>query len=154
LPGLLLAGTGLGFTNTPVTNTTTGSVPSDRAGMASGMDMSARFISLSINIAVMGFILLSGVHSGLQDSLGGHVGAEHLRASAEKIAAGNLSALSDLQTLPPGLAASDALRAALAHGFGWLMLYAAVGVWLLAAVSMVIFNAGRVRNTAECAASR
>lgn len=150
LPGLLLAGTGLGMTNTPVTNTTTASVPSDRAGMASGMDMSARFISLSINIAIMGFILLSGIHSHLRGSLGGHISAERLRASAEKIAAGNLSALSDLQALPQGLA-SDAVRAALAHGFDLLMLYAAVGVCLLATLSMAIFNLGRIR-TAECAA--
>lgn len=154
LPGLLLAGTGLGFTNTPVTNTTTGSVPSDRAGMASGMDMSARFISLSINIAVMGFILLSGIHSSLRDSLGGHLGADRLRASAEKIAAGNLSALSDLQALPHGLTAFDAVHAALAHGFDWLMLYAALGVWLLAALSLAIFNTGKVRDAEGCVASR
>jgi EmrB/QacA subfamily drug resistance transporter len=153
LPGLLLAGAGLGLTNTPVTNTTTGSVPSDRAGMASGMDMSARFISLSINIAVMGFILLSGIHSNLRDSLGGRVTAEILRASAEKIAAGNLSALGDLPGLPQGLAASEAVRAALAHGFDLLMLYAILGVWLLAALSMAIFNLGRARDTAECNAS-
>lgn len=36
LPGCLLAGLGLGVINTPVTNTTTGSVPASRAGMASG----------------------------------------------------------------------------------------------------------------------
>jgi len=53
LPGSLVAGVGLGLTNTPTTNTTTGSVPSNRAGMASGMDISARLISLAINIAVM-----------------------------------------------------------------------------------------------------
>jgi EmrB/QacA subfamily drug resistance transporter len=153
LPGLLLAGTGLGLTNTPVTNTTTGAVPGDRAGMASGMDMSARFISLSINIAVMGFILLSGVHSSLRDSLGGLLSAEHLRGAAEKIAAGNLSALGDLPALPQGVAASGAVRAALAHGFDLLMLYAVVGVWLMAALSLVIFNTGKVRNTEGCAAS-
>ncbi|RUU01186.1 MFS transporter, partial [Mesorhizobium sp. M7A.T.Ca.TU.009.02.1.1] len=61
LPGCLIAGIGLGITNTPVTNTTTGSVSSDRAGMASGIDMSARMVSLALNIAVMGFILASGV---------------------------------------------------------------------------------------------
>jgi EmrB/QacA subfamily drug resistance transporter len=153
LPGLLLAGTGLGLTNTPVTNTSTGAVPSDRAGMATGMDMSARFISLSINIAVMGFILLSGIHSHLSDSLGGHLGAGQLRASAEKIAAGNLSALSDLQALPQGLAASDPVRNALAHGFDLLTMYAAVGVCLLAALSMAIFNLRRVRRAGECTAS-
>lgn len=153
LPGLVLAGTGLGLTNTPVTNTTTGSVPNDRAGMASGMDMSARFISLSINIAIMGFILLFGIYSNLRDSLGGHASAERLRASAEQIAAGNLSALSDLQALPQGMAAADAVRAALAQGFDWLMLYAALSVWLLAALSMAIFNAGRAGNAMECTAS-
>jgi hypothetical protein len=56
-PGLLLAGVGLGITNTPVTNTTTASVPSSRAGMASGIDMSARMTSLAINISVMGLLL-------------------------------------------------------------------------------------------------
>jgi len=58
LPGCVLAGAGLGLINTPVTNTTTGSVPSARAGMASGIDMSARLITLAINIALMGTILV------------------------------------------------------------------------------------------------
>jgi hypothetical protein len=141
-----VAGIGLGLTNTPVTNTTTGSVPGDRAGMASGMDMSARFISLSINIAMMGFILLSGIHSSLRDSFGGQIGAERLRAAAGKIAAGDLSALGGQQVLPHGLAASNAVRAALAHGFDLLMLYAALGVWLFAALSLAIFNAGGLRT--------
>ncbi|MDA4637227.1 MFS transporter, partial [Escherichia coli] len=66
LPGCLLAGIGLGLTNTPVTNTTTGSVSSTRAGMASGIDMSARLITLAINIALMGFILLEGTLSYLK----------------------------------------------------------------------------------------
>ncbi|MDI9654470.1 MFS transporter, partial [Burkholderia cenocepacia] len=53
LPGCVIAGIGLGLTNTPVTNTTTGAVPSARAGMASGIDMSARMISLALNIATI-----------------------------------------------------------------------------------------------------
>jgi hypothetical protein len=69
LPGCLLAGIGLGLTNTTVTNTTTGSVPSTRAGMASGIDMSARLITLAINIALMGFILVEGVLSYLESAL-------------------------------------------------------------------------------------
>ena len=39
LPGAVLAGIGLGLTNTPLSNTTTASVSSDRAGMASGAVM-------------------------------------------------------------------------------------------------------------------
>jgi hypothetical protein len=146
LPGLIVAGIGLGLTNTTVTNTTTGSVPGDRAGMASAMDMSARFITLSINIAIMGFILLSGIHSSLRDSFGGLIGAERLRTTAERIATGDLSVLRGLQALPHGMAASGAVHAALAHGFDLLMLYAALGVWLFAALSLAIFNAGRFRT--------
>lgn len=60
LPGAIIAGAGLGMTNTPVTNTTTASVPVERSGMASGIDMSARMISLALNIAIMGFLMVSG----------------------------------------------------------------------------------------------
>lgn len=56
LGGFVVAGVGLGLTNTPVTNTTTGSVSADRAGMASGLDMSARMVSLAVNIAIMGLL--------------------------------------------------------------------------------------------------
>ncbi|MGL4287084.1 MAG: MFS transporter, partial [Phreatobacter sp.] len=86
LPGCLLAGAGLGLTNTPVTNTTTASVPAERAGMASGIDMSARMISLAVNIALMGVILVEGVLSHLRGALPA-LDAAQLRQLAERIAA-------------------------------------------------------------------
>jgi len=130
LPGCLVAGAGLGITNTPVTNTTTGSVSRDRAGMASGIDMSARMISLAVNIAVMGFILASGVLSHLRATLPDLDGAK-LRQFAEAIAAGN-----PVPGLPDGVA-----HEALANGFGWVMLYGGIGVWMMAAISFSIFRA-------------
>jgi hypothetical protein len=139
LPGSLLAGIGLGLTNTPVTNT--GSVPSTRAGMASGIDTSARLISLAINIAVMGFILQEGILSYLKGALPGNLDATQLRSIAEKIAAGNTSSLK--QGLPElsSLDASGAVvHAALVHGFGLVMLYGGIGVWVLAAISFMIFG--------------
>src|SRR5262249_18217923 len=112
LPGCLIAGIGLGMTNTPVTNTTTGSVSSDRAGMASGIDMSARMVSLAINIAVMGFILGSGVLAHLRAALSG-IGAVELRHLAERIAAGNAVSVPEL--------AGSVVHEALANGFGRVM---------------------------------
>lgn len=132
LPGCLLAGIGLGFTNTPVTNTTTGSVSNERAGMASGIDMSARMISLAINIALMGFVLVEGVGSSLRAALPGDIGAVQLRALAERIASG--TAVPD-QDVPAAIA-----QQALTQGFGWVMLYGGIGVWLLAAFSFVVFG--------------
>ncbi|MHA4811199.1 MFS transporter [Flavitalea flava] len=130
LPGSLLAGIGLSLTNTPVTNTTTGAVTPDRAGMASGIDMSARLITLAINIALMGFILVEGIYSYLESVLSGSVAPSQLHTAAERIAAG-LSA-ADL---------SDAIvHAALAQGFGWVMLFGGVGVCILSLVSFLIFG--------------
>jgi len=137
LPGCLIAGIGLGITNTPVTNTTTGSVSSDRAGMASGIDMSARMVSLAVNIALMGFILASGVLAHLKAMLPG-LDADQLRALAEKIAAGNTVSMPEL--------AAPVVHQALASGFGWVMLYGGIGVWIMAGISFVIFNARPLRQ--------
>jgi len=140
LPGCLLSGIGLGLTNTPVTNTTTGSVPSTRAGMASGIDMSARLITLAINIALMGFILVEGVLSYLKSALPGSLDVLRLRSLAEKIAAGNFASLKQVFPELSSFDSSGAIvHAALAHGFGLVMLYGGIGAWILAAASFVIF---------------
>jgi len=148
LPGCLIAGIGLGLTNTPVTNTTTGSVPGARAGMASGMDMSARLITLAINIALMGFVLLEGVHAHLRGALSASLDAPRLRALAERVAAGSFTSLGEAF---PALSQADpsgtAVHAALVHGFGLVMLYGGVGVWVLAGVSWLVFGSGRKPST-------
>lgn len=144
LPGCLLAGVGLGLTNTPVTNTTTGAVPSARAGMASGMDMSARLITLAVNIALMGLVLLEGIHAHLRGALSASFDAPQLRALAEKIAAGNFASLLDAFPMLSQADPSGAIvHAALVHSFGWVMLYGGVGVWVLAGVSWLIFGGGQ-----------
>lgn len=143
LPGCLLAGIGLGLTNTPVTNTTTGSVPSARAGMASGMDMSARLITLAINIALMGFVLLEGVHAHLRGALSTSLDALQLRSLAEKIAAGSFSSLADgFPVLSQAAPSGATVHAALVHGFGLVMLYGGIGVWVLAGISWLVFGGG------------
>ena len=126
LAGCVLAGTGLGLTNTPVTNTTTGSVPSERSGMASGIDISARMISLAVNIALMGFILVQGTLSSLRGSVTGLVDEDQLRVLAQTISAGSVNGVGQ--------------GAALAHGFGWVMLYGAMAAWLLMAASYWVFR--------------
>ncbi|CAN5169512.1 MFS transporter [soil metagenome] len=152
LPGALLAGIGLGLTNTSVTNTTTGSVPSNRAGMASGIDISARLISLAINIAVMGLILLEGIQRFLPGSLAAALDGRQLRALASTIATGNFGSL---QQMYPLLSVQDptgaAVHTALVKGFGWVMLYGGLGAWILAAASFLIFGIKEVSTKSELA---
>jgi EmrB/QacA subfamily drug resistance transporter len=150
LPGCLIAGAGLGLTNTPVTNTTTAAVPTQRAGMASGIDMSARMITLTINIALMGAILVGGILFDLKKSLPTTLDTTALGRLAQKIASGDVEAIS---VAMPSLARIDPtgsiVHAALMRGFGWVMLYGGVGVWLLAALSFAISGSasGRLNKT-------
>ncbi|QKJ93496.1 MFS transporter [Agrobacterium pusense] len=136
LPGCILAGIGLGLTNTPVTNTTTGAVSPARSGMASGIDMSARMISLAINIPIMGFILVEGVGASLRANLPPGVDIDTLQSVAERIAAGTAAASAH------GIS-EETVHQALADGFGLVMLYGSISVWLLAAVSFMIFGPAR-----------
>jgi len=145
LPGCAIAGAGLGMTNTPVTNTTTGAVPTSRAGMASGIDMSARLITLAINIALMGFLLLQGILFHLGRVTEGALDPGQLHLLAGSIASGSLTEAAALGI--DGVAA----RAALVHGFGWVMLYGGLGAWVLAVASFVTFGTANARGrSAEC----
>ena len=151
LPGCIVAGAGLGLTNTPVTNATTAAVPAQRAGMASGIDMSARMITLAINIALMGAILVGGILFHLKANLSSTFGPAELGELAQTIAAGNAGGI---RTEMPALARIDpsgeVVHAALMRGFGWVMLYGGVGVAVLAVLSFVISGSGaRTLNRRE-----
>lgn len=125
-----IAGAGLALTNSPTTNTTTGSVSADRAGMASGIDLSARLITLALNIALMGLVLLLGISHQLAAILPAST-AQNWPAISQAIAAGKLDS--------PGLAFNDA-QAALRHGAGWAMLFAGFGACGLAMLSGYFFR--------------
>lgn len=153
LPGALLAGIGLGLTTTPATHMTTSSVPSQRAGMASGMDVSARLITLALNIAVMGGVLVAGIAAALQATLGAGVEAAPLRALAEQLASGNSAGAQRLLvTLTGSDASASTLQTAVIDGFGTVMLYGAITVWLAAAASWAVLR--KPRDTAAASTVR
>lgn len=129
----VLAGVGLALTNSPTTNTTTGSVSADRAGMASGIDLSARLITLALNIALMGLVLLLGIGHHLS-SLLPETTALDWPAISQNIAAGKLDAL---------IVAPKDAQAALRHGAGWAMLFAGLGACGLAILSRYFFKQRR-----------
>ncbi|WDU61322.1 MFS transporter [Pseudomonas poae] len=129
----VIAGVGLALTNSPTTNTTTGSVSADRAGMASGIDFSARLITLALNIALMGLVLLLGISHHLASLLPATTALDW-PAISQHLAAGKLDA--------PGLTPTQA-QATLRHGAGWAMLFAGVGAGGLAILSGYFFRQRR-----------
>ncbi|PSL34925.1 MFS transporter [Chitinophaga ginsengisoli] len=140
LSGCVLAGSGLGMVNTPVTNTATGAVPGNRAGMASGIDVSCRLITLAINIALMGFLLVQGTFSYLSDALP-LAGSDKLFELSKQLVAGSLK---EEQTVNIATLTGTHQQAffgkALEQGFGSVFLYGGVGVSVLALISFLIFN--------------
>ncbi|WP_175172669.1 MFS transporter [Achromobacter pestifer] len=149
LPGCVVAGVGLGLTNTPVANTITASIARERVGMASGADMSARMISLAFSIAVMGFVLVEGTIASLAAVLSS---ADHpgLRVLAEQVAAGDIQVLDQYAGL---LSVSEnpaaMLRDALVAGFRWVMVYGAASAFILALMSWLVFSPARARAASE-----
>ncbi len=133
LPGCVLAGLGIGLTTTSVTNTTTSALPPERAGMASGMEFSARNISLSINIAVMGLILAQGVTSWLEHT-GVNPGASGMAVLADAISTGNLRAGEALGV------SSGTARDALMYGIGRVMAYGSVATFVLGLMALLVFR--------------
>ena len=107
--------------------------------MASGIDTSARFISLALNIAVMGFILVEGIASFLRRQLPPAIDAAQLRSLAEQLTTGTAP------TIGQGAAAPFPPKrpGKLAHGFGWVMLYGGVSVSLFALGSLLVFGVPR-----------
>ncbi|KTT05492.1 MFS transporter [Pseudomonas oryzihabitans] len=133
VPGCLLAGIGVGLTNTPVTNTATAALPAERSGLASGLDMSTRIVSLALNIALMGAILLGGVAAHLATAVATLDGSGR-ESLAAAIAAGNLG-LAQAQGVDLTLA-----RAAFGQGVGWVTRYAAVCACGFALLSFLLLR--------------
>ncbi|WP_354447984.1 MFS transporter [Ottowia thiooxydans] len=144
LPGALLAGLGLGLTTTPATSMTTSAVPSHRAGMASGMDVSARLITLALNIAGMGLVLVAGLTAALQKNLGLSMDAAQVRTIAERLAGGDTTAaMQAMSAFADAEHASVIVQGAITQGFGWVMLYGGVAAWITAALSWAVFQGTR-----------
>ncbi|MNG37477.1 hypothetical protein D3C84_1248420 [compost metagenome] len=70
-----------------------------------------------------------------------------LRLLAEEISAGNTA---ELAQAGQGTAiAVDVANAALAHGFGWVMLYGGIAAWVLVAASWVVFRSNKAVNAQQ-----
>ena len=101
IPGLVLAGAGLGLAGPTLASTAVGVVPPWRGGMAGGMNSTMREAGTTAGIAVLGTLLFRQVTSHVNSALAGSflAGAEKPIASA--ISAGGTPAL--LSEQQPGL---------------------------------------------------
>jgi EmrB/QacA subfamily drug resistance transporter len=64
LPGFIVAGMGAGLVNVPLASTAVGVVEPERAGMASGINSTARQVGIATGVAALGSILASRLQPG------------------------------------------------------------------------------------------
>jgi EmrB/QacA subfamily drug resistance transporter len=136
LPGMIVAGVGVGLINVPLASTAVGVVEPARAGMASGINSTLRQVGIATGVATLGSVLASRVHG----SVLGHLSTGPLAAHAQSLASavGDGQAAQALRQTPAPLRGmlGHAARAGFVDGLTAIILIAAV-VAALAAVATV-----------------
>jgi EmrB/QacA subfamily drug resistance transporter len=124
--GMLVAGVGAGLLNSETAKVMQGAVPAQRAGMASGLAATTRFVGLLLGVAGLGAVLARGVShkfgiSGAALGLDPRLAA----AAAKQVASGDISGA--LAGMPAALQdrLHDAAWSSFASGFAEASLVAA-----------------------------
>jgi EmrB/QacA subfamily drug resistance transporter len=138
LPGLLLAGFGLGLVNPSLAQVAIGVVPPARAGMASGINNTCRQVGIATGIAGLGAVFQHQVQSKAVELLAGTPAAGVLAKSGnnigQQLASGGAG--SGLRSVPPPVRhqLAEAGKQAFASGLNEILLIGAA----VALVSAVI----------------
>lgn len=134
--GMLVGGVGAGILNGETVKVMGSAVPPERAGMASGLASTTRFIGILVGTAVLGAVLASTLrHQFLAAASRFNVDGKITDEAVRLISAGN--AIHAIQILPAS--SREALSAvgmhAFAHGFGAGALVAAIAAAVACALT-------------------
>jgi EmrB/QacA subfamily drug resistance transporter len=145
--GMLVAGAGAGLLNSETTKVMQGAVPAQRAGMASGLTATTRFVGLLLSVAGVGAVLSQGVtRQFLAARAVQSLDPDLAAAAAKRVASGDLTGV--IGTVPEALQVQihAAAATAFANGFGAASLVAAI---VAAITGALAFGLVRVADTAR-----
>jgi EmrB/QacA subfamily drug resistance transporter len=136
LAGFVVGGVGVGLVNPPLASTAVGVVPPRRAGMASGINNTARQVGVATGIAALGAIFQNRIHSEIAAKLPG-IGVDRF---ASAVASGSTGRA--LQTVPPRLRdqAAQVAREAFVSGLNEILLVAAFVLFAGAALAFALIR--------------
>jgi EmrB/QacA subfamily drug resistance transporter len=148
--GMLAAGIGAGLLNSETAKVMQGAVPAQRAGMASGISATTRFVGLLVGVAALGAVLSTGVRSRFMSS--GEVrdiDPGLLASAAKRVASGDLNGVIGMLSHSAQDAIHSAASSAFFGGFADASLIAAI----VAAISgWLTFKLVRAQETAPAQA--
>ncbi|HEX2902440.1 MAG TPA: MFS transporter [Jatrophihabitans sp.] len=136
IPGLILAGAGVGMINPPLASTAVGVVKPQQAGMASGINSTFRQVGIATGIALLGTLFSSRVKSSVLDHVAQVPGlAGHGPQIAASVQSGTVGSM--LAKLPAGSRAQvgEITRTAFTSGLNLITLVAAIIAFAAAVVS-------------------
>jgi EmrB/QacA subfamily drug resistance transporter len=136
IPGLIVAGFGVGMVNPPLASTAVGVVKPQQAGMASGINSTFRQVGIATGIALLGTLFSSKITSVVTEAVAGIPG---LTGQGPKIASAVQSGAvgQALQSLPANLRGqvAELAKTAFTTGLDRILLVAAVIVLVSAVVA-------------------
>jgi EmrB/QacA subfamily drug resistance transporter len=140
LPGLTVAGIGAGFVNVPLASTAVGVVEPARAGMASGINSTARQVGIATGVAALGSILATQVDGSVVSHLSRTPLAAHSHALAQAVSNG--SVLQAIQTVPAQLRglAAGAARIGFIDGLNDILLIGALIAFAAAVLTTLLIR--------------
>lgn len=135
IAGLLLVGVGIGLAIAPVADAAMGSVPHERAGMASGAMNTFRQFGFALGVALLGAVLQSRITDTLLDR-----GTPHAAEVGAAVSGGGIDYVIE-QTPPDQLTAvTGAIRDAFANGLSAIYLASAIIAAIGAIVALVFIT--------------
>ncbi|WP_269459084.1 MFS transporter [Micromonospora viridifaciens] len=99
IPGLIMAGVGVGFVNPPLASTAVGVVETRRSGMASGINLTFRQVGIATGVGLLGTLFANRLTTVVQTQVAGTPLAEHSADIAAALRNGSVSRL--FATVPP-----------------------------------------------------
>ncbi|KAA0697333.1 MFS transporter [Neorhizobium sp. P12A] len=124
---MVVAGAGAGLLNSETAKVMQGAVPPQRAGMASGISATTRFVGLLFGFAGLGAVLSHGVNTRFvsADAVSG-LDSNLLAQAARRVASGDLGGVIGMLGEPARESIRAAAQNAFAGGFGDASLIAAI----------------------------
>jgi hypothetical protein len=150
--GMLIAGIGAGLLNSETAKVMQGAVPAQRAGMASGISATTRFVGLLVGVAALGSVLAFGVSSRFvsSDAVKG-LAPDMVASAAKRVASGDLNGVISMLGSSAQEAIHSAAATAFAGGFGDTSLIAAI---VAAVCGLLTFVFVRAADTAPAQAGK
>lgn len=137
--GMILLGSGGGLLNGETQKAIMGSVPRDRAGMASGISTTSRFSGILLGFAILSGVLATFARQQLEMAANGAIGLRpsDARRFADAVVAGDLPMATKLVAIEHQDIAALVARQAYSTGFS-TALFAAAAMAAIAAVSVAV----------------